>query len=133
MPETAEALERLAVALLVGMLIGLDRERAEQRKQRRQFAGVRTFPLIALLGAGLSLLRGELGPWPMVTGLLAVGAIALVSYRAGAEQGDVGATTEIAALATYALGALAGLGHMVVAGATGVAVAVLLVAKPPLE
>src|SRR5262245_47801523 len=100
MPDTVQALERLAVALLVGMLIGLDRERAEQRKQRKLFAGVRTFPLIALLGGGLALLRAELGAWPLVTGLAAVAAIALVSYRSSAEEGEVGATTEIAGLAT---------------------------------
>ncbi len=44
-------LERLLVALMVGVLIGLDRERAEVRKARQIFAGVRTFPLVALCGA----------------------------------------------------------------------------------
>jgi uncharacterized membrane protein (DUF4010 family) len=133
MPETPEALQRLLVALLVGLLIGLDRERAEERKQRPQFAGVRTFPLITLLGAGLAMLRAELGVAPLVAGLLVVGAIALVSYHAGAKAGHVGATTEIAALIAYALGALAGNGQMVVAGAAGVTVAVLLAVKLRIE
>src|SRR4051794_5739900 len=59
--DTTEALKRLLVALLVGLLIGLDRERAEVRKGRRLFAGVRTFPLIALLGGALSMLLGMAG------------------------------------------------------------------------
>src|SRR3954470_965685 len=99
MPATVDALKRLLVALLVGLLIGIDRERAELRKQRKLFAGVRTFPLIALLAAVFTLLRAEIGPWPVVAGMLAVSAIALVSYRQNAQQGEQGATTEIAALA----------------------------------
>ena len=98
--DTTEALKRLLVAMLVGLLVGLDRERAELRKGRQLFAGVRTFPLIALFGAALSLLLDAAGPWPLVMGLVAVSAIALVSYRQSAAQGEVGATTEIAALAT---------------------------------
>lgn len=133
MMDTTQALKRLLVALLVGLLVGLDRERAEVRKGRRLFAGVRTFPLIALLGGGLSLLLDAAGPWPLVAGLLAVSAIALVSYRHSAALGEIGATTEIAALATYVIGAMAGIGQLTIAAAMGVAVAVLLVAKPRLE
>src|SRR3954470_7894861 len=133
MPATVDALKRLLVALLVGLLIGVDRERAEQRKQRKLFAGVRTFPLIALLGAILALMLAEIGPWPRVVGLMAVAAIALVSYRESVRAGETGATTEVAALATYALGTMAGVGQLAVAGATAVSVAVLLAAKPRLE
>jgi uncharacterized membrane protein (DUF4010 family) len=133
MPPTSESLQSLAVALLVGLLIGLDRERAEIRKKRQLFAGIRTFPLIALLGAALTLLRGQMGPWPLLAGFMAVAGIALVSYARGAGEGDMGATTEVAALGAYALGCLAGVGQLVVAGAAGVAVAVLLAVKPSLE
>ncbi len=126
-------LERLAVALLVGVLIGLDRERAEVRKARQIFAGVRTFPLLALCGAVPTLLVEEMGPLLAAVSLLAVAAIAVVSYVRSSANGDMGATTEVAAVATFLLGALAGAGQRVVAGASGVAVAVLLVAKPKLE
>jgi uncharacterized membrane protein (DUF4010 family) len=129
MPQTSDALQRLLVALLVGLLIGLDRERAEERKSRRLFAGIRTFPLISMLAAALSMVN----PWLLALGFVAVGAIALVSYQQTAQKGDVGATTEVAALVTYALGALAGMGQLVVAGAVGVAVLVLLVTKVPME
>jgi uncharacterized membrane protein (DUF4010 family) len=129
MPETGESLQRLLVALLVGLLIGLDRERSEARKNRRQFAGVRTFPLIALLAGALSLVS----VWLLALGFVAVGAIALVSYRESTQKGDIGATTEVAALVTYALGALAGEGQLVVTGAVGVAVMALLVTKVSIE
>ncbi len=134
MTETvAVALERLLVALLIGILIGLDRERAEVRKARQIFAGVRTFPLVALAGAIPMLLLQQAGPLLLAVTLLAIAAIAVVSYVRSSATGDIGATTEVAAVATFLLGALAGSGQLVVAGACGVAVAVLLVAKPKLE
>ena len=68
-----------------------------------------------------------------MAGFVAVAGIALVSYARGAGEGDMGATTEIAALGTFALGAVAGVGQLVVAGAAGVTVAVLLAVKPSLE
>jgi len=126
-------LERLLVALMVGILIGLDRERAEVRKARQIFAGVRTFPLVALAGAIPVLLVDRVGPLLLATSLLAIAAITVVSYVRSSASGDIGATTEVAAVATFLLGALAGAGQLVVAGACGVAVAVLLVAKPKLE
>lgn len=128
-----ETSERLLVALLVGFLIGLDRERAEARKRQRLFAGIRTFPLIALAGAVPMLLIDIAGAALVVASFVAVAAIALVSYLRGSAAGDIGATTEMAALATFLLGALAGAGQLLVAGAAGVVVAVLLVAKPRLE
>ena len=127
------AFERLLVAVLIGILIGLDRERAEVRKAHRLFAGVRTFPLIALAGAVPMLLTDIVGPAVLVASFLAVASIIAVSYWRGSAAGDIGATTEIAALATFLVGALAGAGQLNVAAGTGIAVAVLLVAKPRLE
>ncbi len=130
---TVPALERLLVAMLVGFLVGLDRERAEARKEHALFAGVRTFPLIALAGAIPMLLEERIGPALLVATFVAIAAVALVSYVRTSAGGRIGATTEVAALATFLLGALAGAGELVVAGAAGVTLAVLLVGKPRLE
>jgi len=127
------SLEGVLVALLVGFLIGLDRERAEARKGREAFAGVRTFPLFALAGAVPMILMPVAGPALLVASFVAVGSVAVVSYVRSSAAGEVGATTEVAAIATFLLGALAGAGQLVAAGATGVAIAILLVAKPRLE
>jgi uncharacterized membrane protein (DUF4010 family) len=123
----------LLVALLVGFLIGLDRERAEVRKERELFAGVRTFPLIALAGALPMLLRDTVGTGLLAVSFVAVAAVAVVSYARSTASGRLGATTEVAAIVTFLLGALAGAGQLTLAAAAGVAVAVLLAAKPPLE
>src|SRR5262249_30927613 len=73
------------------------------------------------------------GPILLVTTSVGIGVVAIVSYVRCSASGKVGATTEIAALATFLLGALSGAGNLTIAGAAGVAVAVILAAKPPLE
>ena len=130
---TLGAIERLLVALLVGFLIGLDRERAEVRKGHAEFAGVRTFPLIALAGCIPMLVFDRTGPVLLAVAFLAVAAVTVISYHREVQEGRVGATTEVAAIGTFLLGALAGAGEIVLAAAAGVAVSVLLVAKPKLE
>ncbi len=94
---------------------------------------MRTFPVIALAGAIPMLLEDRVGPALLVATFLAIAAVAVVSYVRTSAHGRIGATTEMAALATFLLGALAGAGQLVVAGAAGVALAVLLVGKPRLE
>jgi uncharacterized membrane protein (DUF4010 family) len=127
------SLEGLLVALLVGFLIGLDRERAEVRKGRDVFAGVRTFPLIALAGAVSMVLMPIAGPALLIASFAAVAAVAVVAYIRSSAAGEIGATTEMAAIVSFLLGALAGSGQLVMASAAGVTIAVLLVAKPRLE
>ncbi len=126
------ALLRLLVAALLGGLIGVERERSEQERGGRHFAGVRTFPMFALLGAGLVLAAREIGAL-VAAGFLGISALVIVSYLRSSRDGDVGATTEVAALLTYGAGVLAGAGALLVAGSVGIGVAVLLAGKQRLE
>lgn len=126
-------LARVLVAILIGFLIGLDRERLELREGHSVFAGVRTFPLIALAGAVPMILLPVAGPALVVAAFAGVAAVATVSYVRTTSRGEMGATTEMAAIATFLIGCLAGEGQLVLAGAAGVTVAVLLAAKPRLE
>jgi uncharacterized membrane protein (DUF4010 family) len=131
--DAVESLGRLAVALAIGLLVGLDRERAELRKAVSSFAGIRTFALISLAGALPMLLVEVTGIWLVVASFLGVSAMTAIAYYRGSAEGHVGSTTEIAGLATFLLGVLAGAGELQVAAAGGIAVAVLLVAKPRLQ
>jgi len=126
------AVKSVSVALLVGLLIGLDRERSEKKDVLRRLGGVRTFPLIALTGAMSSLLYGAMGIWPLVLAFMAVTAVVVVAYARNSAH-DVGATTEMAAVVTFVLGVFAGQGALLLSAAVGVTVAVLLVAKVKLE
>lgn len=125
------ALLRVLVAGLLGGLIGVERERAAADGSE-QFAGVRTFPIFAVLGALLTLLAGNLGAAP-VAGFVAVAALVVVAYARTSGGGDFGATTEMAALATYWIGVAAGAGALLLAGAAGIGLTALLAAKKRLE
>lgn len=101
----------LALALLAGLLMGLERERSKasdgaSSPARGFTGGVRTYPLIALIGATASLLSRTLGPWPMVGATLVLGLMIAIGYWRDAEAGHVGLTTEASALLTFFLGAL---------------------------
>ena len=52
-----ELVARFGIALLIGMLIGLEREYARQKEEGKAFAGIRTFPLISCI---FSIDRGKL-------------------------------------------------------------------------
>ena len=114
----------LGVALGIGFLIGVDRERRKGSGPSRGAAGVRTFVLVALLGAA-GQLAGEL------TGLLAAVAattvLAAISYWRSSEQ-DPGLTTEAAMVLTAFLGGLA-LRMPVLAAGLGTLVALLLASR----
>jgi uncharacterized membrane protein (DUF4010 family) len=118
-----EQVQGLAVALGIGLLIGVERERRKGEGAARAMAGVRSFALLGLLG-GLSVL---LDPLVLLLVLFGVGLLVAVSYWRSADH-DPGITTEIAALVTVLLGALA-MQQTAMSAGLGVLVAMLLMAK----
>jgi uncharacterized membrane protein (DUF4010 family) len=123
-------LQQLAVSFGLGLLLGLQRERAES-----SIGGIRTFPLIAIFGTVCALLGKTFGGWIVAAGLLALAAIVIYSNFAKIKSGDIdpGMTTEVAALLLYGLGAYVVIGSMVVTVVVGGAMAVLLQFKKPLH
>lgn len=121
-------LTSLALALGIGLLIGVERERRKGQGSTRRFAGVRSFTLVALLGAVLQLL-GQAGLTAVAGGLVA--ALVVVAYWRD-RSADPGVTTEIALFLTFVLGVLA-VPHPAVAAGGGVVVAGLLAARGPLQ
>lgn len=121
-----------AVALLVGALVGLERERSEPNHSRL-FAGIRTFPLIGLLGFFSALLGAVFGPWML--GVLTGGFIAMVvtSYYLEAKEGSHGATSEIAAILVFVMGVLIYIEFYTVAIASSVVLTLFLSLKDPLQ
>jgi uncharacterized membrane protein (DUF4010 family) len=127
------ALERLGVALALGLLIGLERGwESRELPEGSRVAGFRTFAIISLLGAVITLLSPD-SLVPFAAGLLALGAAGALGYWRESEHQHIGLTTEIAALLTFGLGALAGKGEFIVASSTAVIVAILLGFKPELH
>lgn len=93
----------LGVALAIGFLIGIERERSKGDGPERAAAGLRTFTLTSLAGA-LGIWIGGL-PVFIATGAI-VGLLVAVGYLRGHEN-DPGLTTEIAMVVTFLLGGLA--------------------------
>lgn len=133
--EQLEIFKRLAVALAAGFLIGLERgwsDRDEPEGQR--IAGIRTFGLISLLGALWSLIYMTTGSWAVVLAFLGFcGLVIVAEWLRSQKQGSFGITTPVAALITFALGAVAALGQLSIAAGTAVIVALLLGMKTRLH
>ena len=118
---------RFAVALGLGILIGLERERA---KGEEGGAGVRTFALIALAGAIAGYLDRNLGlGWFALAIFVAVGALLISLYVLTSLRGDTGITTEVSALLAFLLGLLCAHGQLQVAAWVAVAMALMLALK----
>jgi uncharacterized membrane protein (DUF4010 family) len=119
-----------AFALLIGLLLGLERERAESDRER--FAGIRTFPILSLAGC-VAALVGRDGPSLLLPAVV-VGLAALVvsAYQWTAEVHH-GVTSEALALLAPLLGALCGYGRGPLAASLAVIVTLLLAMKAPLH
>lgn len=121
---------RLAIALGLGLLVGLQRQRTDAR-----LAGFRTFPLVTLLGALSALMTPMLGGWPMAVALGGLTMVILSGnlfyWRHG--EGNPGVTSEVALLVMFMLGAYLILGSPAVAITVCGVVAVLLHLKPEMH
>jgi uncharacterized membrane protein (DUF4010 family) len=132
--DQADLFYRFGVALLIGVVVGLQRQHAHGGREKELFAGVRTFALLGLLGAAAALLADRLGAPLLVAAALAlVGLLLAATYLAGARDGEVGLTTEVAALLIVVDGALCYWGYLAMAAALGVATTGLLALKVELH
>ncbi len=142
-----------AIALALGALIGLERERSARREPRRRFArnwpgrsagraaggspslpgGIRTFPLIGVLGCSAAWLGERLGVEVLVAVLAAFALLTVAVYAITSLAGDVGMTTEVAALLTFVFGAMVYHEHALLASALAVTTTVLLSLREPLH
>ena len=136
---TEELLHRLAAALAIGLLVGTERHwRERQEAPGRRTAGVRTFALTGLFGGVMAVLAASLGENGGAL-LLGFGLAALLAaqlpfaLREADAENKVSATSLVAALGTYGLGALAVLGDMAVAGAAAVAMTAILASRESLH
>jgi uncharacterized membrane protein (DUF4010 family) len=114
---------QIAISLLLGLLIGLQRERVESA-----IGGIRTYPLIAAFGTVCGWLAQDYGGWIVAAGLLAVATLLVVSNFMLTRGGDhdAGQTSEIAALLLYGVGAYVVAGELAVAVVLGGIIVVLL-------
>ena len=117
---------RLAAAIGIGLIIGLQREHTYYDQSGRHPAGVRTFTLVGLAGAMAALLSDQMGGVaPFVTGFVVVGMLLMamhVSFAIGHRMhedstgghlpGGDGITTSIAVVIVYLLGGICWYGRL---------------------
>lgn len=124
---------KILLVLFLSFLIGLEREEHKAAVGHYAFGGVRTFPLIGLIGYSVALLSGA-QLVPLTIGFLVVGSFLLLSYwRKLSSSETAGVTSEMSGLATFLVGALVYYGHFWIATALSVASLLLLELKAVLE
>jgi len=124
---------QIVLVLFLSFLIGLEREERKTADGAYSFGGVRTFPLIGLIGYSAALISGS-QMLPVAIGFMVVAAFLLLSYWHKISCAETaGVTTEMSGLATFLVGALVCYNHLWIATALGVASLLLLDLKAALE
>jgi uncharacterized membrane protein (DUF4010 family) len=127
--ELSSEFRQLGIALGLGLLVGLQRERTNAR-----LAGFRTFPLITLFGTICALLAQAFGGWVVAAGMAGlIGLLIIGNLQSHPAESDPGLTSEIAMLVMFAIGAFLVMEKTALAIALGGTVAVLLHLKPEMH
>lgn len=126
-----ETFWRMAIAIGLGLLVGLQREHAASSR----IAGLRSFALFSLFGYLCGLLAAVLGVWLPVAGMLALAAVLLAGnlLEHRGPDGDPGITTEVSALLVFGVGVYLASGTVSLGIAIGVVIATLLAFKVELH
>jgi uncharacterized membrane protein (DUF4010 family) len=137
-----DLLSRIALALGIGLLIGLERGwRTREAEPGSRAAGIRTFAVSGLLGGIAGATAAAAGGVSGAGGGIVL-AVALATYAAvitafcrdeNRADGTFSATTAVAAVLTFTLGAYSAAGDTRVAAAAGVAAAGVLAAREELH
>ncbi len=125
-----------ATALLIGALIGIEREKRKAEDGNGATGGLRTFILIAQVGASAGWISQAASmPLLLVGSLAAVTMLVLTGYilETRVKPNELGLTTEVAAIVTFLLGAMATMGHTALAVGLAIATAAVLAYKQPLH
>jgi uncharacterized membrane protein (DUF4010 family) len=131
-----QLLYNLLAALLIGTLVGIEREKSKGLSGNVGIGGLRTFVLFSFTGA--------LGGWlaevhgnalVLAAAVAGVSALTIAGYviQARSRPQAIGLTTESAAISVCLLGAACTAGHREVALAGGIAVSAFLAYKEPLH
>ena len=128
-----ELLRNFGIALFIGALVGVERERSHGGDPLA-FGGIRTFTLVAISAAATTWYADHTGSTAVfVAGFAGVAALTVAAYAVGARGRSGGATTEVAALVTWWLAALAVGGAPELAVAAAIVTTGLLAFKDPLH
>ncbi len=127
--ELLRQFQSLLIVLGIGLLLGLEREQAYQLKEGKHlFAGIRTFPIVAVLGYLGVFMGAALSVWAFFGVLLGVFTIVAISFLR-AQSAESGTTTEFSLILVFVLGGMVQLGHAYLSVGIAIAVTALLTLK----
>jgi uncharacterized membrane protein (DUF4010 family) len=136
MPEQWAVFEQFATAILIGALLGIERERRKRAQRDVAIGGLRTFMMFSLAGAIGAWLSQQLDMPFILFGVLVLITIPVtVGYVLSVKRNpdSLGLTTELAAITASLLGAMVMMGHRELAVALAVLVVAILAYKEPLH
>ena len=129
LPLDTRQLQAILVALGIGLMLGLERER-----QPAPRAGLRTFALVGLLGALAGLLGERFDSlWPFLVSLTLVGVMIIAAYLQNPDPQDAGTTSVAALLLCHVLGFMVWEGEVRLSIMIAVGVTTLLYFKTTLR
>ena len=134
-------LSRVALALGIGLLIGIERGwRTREAEPGSRTAGIRTFAITGLLGGITGALAQGVGVGSLAAGIILAAGFAVYALIMALFSRDENralkihsATTAIAGMLTFALGAYAMIGDVRIAAAAAVAATGLLATREELH
>ena len=132
----AVVVRNFLIALLIGALVGIEREKHKAAEHPATFGGLRTFILFAEAGAIGAWLSQHLGtPWVFIATLTAVTVTVVTAYvlENRVKPDALGLTTEIAALTVCLLGGAVMYGYAELAVALAILTSAVLAFKQPLH
>jgi len=131
-PFLLDALKKIGLSLLIGILIGLERE--SWRSDKRIFAGVRTFTITCILGTTSAFLADYIGYGILlITTLFVAVSCLLLIHEVHLVENRSGFTSAVALFSTYLLGILVAEGFFQISLIIAVTITALLVEKKPLH
>jgi len=120
--------QKLGVAILIGLLIGLEREYSKPRDEKI-FAGIRTFPLISTFGFLSGMISEFTSFWVFISLFTGFSALIITAYIFSAKEGRRGGTSEISAILVFLLGSLVFWNFIILAAIIAVIIALFLSTK----
>ena len=124
------------IALMIGALVGVEREKRKATKHEITFGGLRTFILFAEAGAISAWLALQIAePWLFILTVLAVAGVVTIGYvlESRVNPDSLGLTTELAAITVCLLGGAVMYGYAEIAVALAIVTASVLAFKQPLH
>lgn len=121
------------VSLALGALVGIEREHSQVEGPSSFPGGIRTFPLVALLGCVTAWLGARLGAVAFATVSAGFFALVVASSVVSSLKGARGTTTALASILTFVFGVLAHEDRALLAAALAVVTTALLSLRRPLH